>query len=598
MTFNVTNNKNSRLVECMILNKDIKPGFEKLENDLRSLAKPQIPLERSEKLKKNLMQKIDLPVAEYLREARFSMDSSLKAKLKERIFALIEDRSQKRFFWLYLFDKKFVSAFVLMALFFGVFGVKGVETRVVNAETFTVLDSFSGEVEVVREGTKLEVFAKMKIFENDKVITGHEATATIRFFDDSVARLADDTQVVVTKMFRPEEDSLKTYVELAVDQGIVWSRVVNLVERGSSFVVTAGDVTTLATKGAFNVDVNSESVKVGVFNNAVDVQTAGKNERIMTGQELVKDVDNLVYIQPIDEQKRLAGWVKDNLDNDQEYLAEVEKRLLVAKMESVGIQDGEEISFDSSLIEKTLVFLTFDDVKKKKIELDLAEKNFIAAQVKLEDPNLSLEEKEKTLVVINEFSRNVKGFYNLVDEVGHTDAEYSKELKTYVQDKVLLQKKNLSLALPNSALYDAKKIVEDLEILGAENVVEVAEVKRDQALEKLSQAQDASLKGDKEVAADVLEESKSDFAEVAQIIEDNKGSVPVREELKVRVEEDLSLVQTVDRQVTPQPVVTPDPIVTPTPTVVDPVPTETVDPLPPVEPPKVEDDKVLPPQLQ
>lgn len=578
----------------MISNKDINPEFEKLELNLRSLAKPQFFLERSEKLKKSLMQKIDLPVAQFVREGKFSMDSSLKARLKERIFALIEARSQKRFFWSYLFDKKFVSAFVLMALFFGVFGVKGVETRVVNAETFTVLESFSGEVEVVRDGTKLEVFAQMKIFENDKVTTGHEATATIRFFDDSIARLSDDTQVVVTKMFRPEENSLKTYVELSVDQGIVWSRVVNLVERGSSFVVTAGDVTTSATKGAFNVDVQPESVKVGVFNNAVDVQTPGKNERLITGQELVQDFDKLVYVQPIDDQKRLAGWVKDNLDDDQQYLAEVEKRLLVAKMESVGIQYGDEISFDSSLIEKTLVFLTFDDVKKKKIELDLAEKNFIAAQVKLEDPNLSLEEREKTLVVINDFSRNVQGFYDLIDEVGNTDEEYSKELKSYVQEKVLLQKKNLSLALPNSALYDAKKIVEDLEVLGAENVAEVAEVKRDQALEKLSQAQDASLKGDTAAAADVLKESKNDFAEVAQIIEESKSS-SVRQELKVRVEEDLSLVQTVDRQVTPQPVVVPEPVVTPTPT----TPTETPDPvLPPVEKPKVEDDKILPPQLQ
>lgn len=567
----------------MRLNENTKSEFENLERTLNSLEKPYISKEKVDLIKQRVLSKIDLPVADFVKLGSLvQIDSGLKARLKERIFALIEERAQKRFFWseLFLFKRKFVSAFLIFALFFGLFTFKGVDTGVVNAETFTVLESFSGEVSVERGGEKIEVYEKMKIFEQDRVTTGHEASATIRFFDDSVSRLSDDTEVVVEKMFRPDESPIKSYVELSVGKGIVWSRVVNLVEEESAFIVKAHDIATSTNKGAFNVDVDFESVQVGVFNNTVDINSLGKKDRLITGQKLVKESGNLGYIQPIEDLEKLTGWVKDNLDDDQQYLADFEKRLLVAKMESVGIENLDEISFDFSLTEKTLVFLTFDDVKKRKLELDLAEKNFVAAQVQLENLDLTSEEKAETFAIIAEFSKNVRDFYLLAEEVGSTDEEYSEELKSYAQGKVLSQKKNLSLALPDSALYEAKIVVDDLEVFGAGGNKEVAKVKRDQGLEKLSQAQDASLKGDKEVAENVLQKSKDDLEQAAEIIEQIEvSSEPaVREELEIRAEEDRSLVQTVDREVSPPPV---EPVIAPE----DP---EVIE---------VPEEKVLPPQL-
>lgn len=523
----------------------------KLVSALRALPRPHLSSEESALIKNRLMAKLEFDVSENLSEvvSEMGLDSYKRAVMKERIFALIETVTQKKFgfFNFFVFHKKLVSAFVLFLMAFSIVPFANFNGGVVMAETFSILGEYKGEVFIERGGERVDVYAGMQIKEADKICTGADGFASIKFFDDSVSRLANDTEVVVNKLFRPELNSVKSYVEISLLSGNVWSRVVNLVERQSSFVVKANDISAATKKAAFNVEVIDDEVTVGVFKHFVDVETSGVAETVVRGQKVVLNDVGGVKVEQIKDSEESATWVSENLSDDQKYLAEVSEKLLVSKMETVGVKDiNDDFGFSTSVNRDAVLLLTLDDVQKSKDEIDLVERDFVAAELMLESADLSPEKKIQAEEVLANFYDKVSGFYKLIDEVKVADNFYAIELKKYIDEKLLVQKKNLSLVLPDSPSYKAKGVIDDLELLGADDPVELAGIKNGQIISKLSEVDDLIDKGgDQKLAEGVIDEYKSDVGEVIGMIDDIDDSVK-KEQASSELSGGLSLLSSID----------------------------------------------------
>ncbi|MBI4235409.1 FecR domain-containing protein [Candidatus Peregrinibacteria bacterium] len=461
-----------------------------LQKALYKIEEIKLPEERRDFLKNRILNQVSLKTPE------FFVDPVVKMRIKERVFAYIENQSQKRFFWsnFFAWQKRFVAAFMLFLLMFTLVSYFNVSTKIVLAKAFTTLDEFVGDVEVLRDGKSIKPYMGMQIFEKDRVVTKSGGFATIKFFDDTVSRLRDLTELSVEKLFRPEDSAAKTYVEVEVFEGEVWSRVVNLPLQQSSFVVDAQDLRLSTQKGAFNVKVSANEVTVDVYKHTLHYSTPRAEDKVLSGEKVILNADKTLQIEEVGEEDKMASWVVDNLSSDQEYLLEVEERLLAAKMESLGMSGYDELSFSKTLGEKTLLFLTIDDVKQSKIELDLAEKNFVAAQIELGNPDLTTEREAQALSALADFADKVRVFYDLVAEVKVTDADYGSELERYVEDKVLSQKKVLSLVTKEQRTFKAKEVVEELELLSARNDKELVEIKAKQALDRYFEGDSEALK--------------------------------------------------------------------------------------------------------
>lgn len=504
---------------------NIKIEFEKVKAVLEGLEKPILEESRKLFIKNRILSKIDAPVASFVRSSADKVQLGFveRASIKERVFAFIEANEQKRFSLrnLLVLPKRLMSGALMFVMAFGMFSFVNVETGVVMADTFTTLDAFDGDVVVERNGDYVSVEVGMSIFEKDKVLTGDGASATVRYFDDSISRLSENTEVVVNKLFRPAGSMVRSYVEISIEKGVVWSKVVNLVERSSSFVVVADDVYFSTQKGAFNIDLDEANFELGVYNNVVEVRNAGDVEIVLSGEKIVFDIEsNLGKITDMSEGEREIAWVEDNMEDDMKHVDDIEEEVLLAKSD-----------IDTGLREKTLVFLTFDDVKKQKLQLDLAEEEFVAAQFMLENEELNEEEMQEVEVAFDSFVIEVEEFYELIDEVEETDSKYAVELETYVEEKVFNQKKVLSLTSPDSEIYEAKEIVEELELLAVDEVEEVVEIKVVQALTTLSEVEEAIINEDEELAVRVIDEYNEDLEEVIAIIEGSDEDAEVKEAL-------------------------------------------------------------------
>ena len=533
----------------------IDPEMEQLAKMIKKVEKPSLSLDRKELLKNQIMEKAPRSILVYLKDvvSDIVLSPDRKALLKERIMAVIESHSQKKFFWgnFFAFQKRLVGAMVVFAMGLGFFSFMNVDMGVVHAETFTTLSDFSGDVSVERNGKQIEIERGMRIYEKDRVSTGEDGSASIMFFDDSVSRLSSETDVSVSKLVRPDDSYSKSYVEVSLENGEMWSRVVNLVEKNSAFVVATDDAKTLTKKAAFNVSVEEDSVEVEVFNHEVEFETSVAFETVVSGRK-VKSTKDRVVVSDLDENDKEVAWAKENIDSDKLYLNEVEERLLVAKMESVGVDVDEEFDYKTSLTEEAVVFLTFGDVKKKKKELDLAEKAFVSAEVRLNDPNATEEEKVEAQSIIITFKETVQAFDLLVNDVRSTDSEYAEELQAYVSEKLDNQKKSLSLALPGDPSYFAKEVIEDLEIEFVDDEKELIEKKVEHGLNKIAEAEDLiDQGGDVDLVKDLVEEGKEEVEDVADMVKslEKTEERDVIRELNQEVEKNLVRADNVEEKV-------------------------------------------------
>jgi hypothetical protein len=201
--------------------------------------------------------------------------------------------------------------------------------------------------------------------------------------------------------------------------------------------------------------------------------------------------------------------------------------------------------------------VTFDDVKKKQIELDLSEQDFIAAQIKLDNANLSKEEADKLKLVLNDFSSEVTAFYELIKEVSLKDPEYAAELKNYVEEKLSSQKKALSLLLPNSPSYEAKEVIKNLDLLSVSDESELAVLKVEKSFDKLAEVEDLADFGEIDLAVEHMSDYEDDLTDVKKIIEGHSpesqteliGLLNEVETLKSNLETNLNEAEEIKTQV-------------------------------------------------
>ncbi len=529
--------------------KQEQSALETFGETLKRVQKPKLDEARKLALKSRIQSQLEIPLVEAIAHqgARFSLGADVRARIKENVFALIEKTRQKRFTItnFFLFQKKFVAAAMLFFVTFTMFMFMGASTDVVYASGFTVLDSFEGEVHVERNGEMIELAEDMRIYEKDRIVTGADGKVTIRFFDDSVVRLSGDTEILIDVLYRPAESIVTSYVEIDLLSGNMWSKVLNLVESKSLFVIQSSDVFTATRKAAFNVSVSdADDVEIDVYKNVVEVVTPRVVETVVSGQKAVLNQEKSVEVVQIADEEKESDWVKGNLDTDRIYVAEVGDTVLAAKIGTSGVDIEDEFDGENSFTENALLLMTFDDIKEMKMRLDLAEKKLVAAEVKLNDVNITIEDSIAVEQAISSYSDTVVDYVNFVEEIRVTDYDYAEELEQYVEDKILSQKKSLSLVLPDSPSYDIKETVEELEILIADDVYEEIIIKSEQVLLKLSEAEDALENGDTELAVQIVGDYEENVDNVIKVIDaiDDVEEEDLKNELIYDVEAGIKLL--------------------------------------------------------
>ncbi len=545
---------------------------------IEGLERPSLSVEKKLEMKSRIMshvrshQKQEWQLTDFV--SRSVTDVVLtpyaKTMMKERILSYIETAKQKRFsFGSALgLSKRLAGAFLAFLMVFSTFSFVGMDVNVASAESFTVIESLRGEVVIERAGEQYFASDEMELEEGDKVYTGENGWVSIKFLDDSVARLKEGSLITINKLFEDVENQSITNVEVEVAHGDMWTRVLNLFEDESYFMVTAGDMEASTKKAAFNVSMEEDVASVEVYSNVVQTKTMQEVEsvKVKTGEKAEVKSERVVVAKTGIEDDT---WVQSNLESDKAHIAKVEEEVGGELRDTVGTLPESTLYPFKSLKSGVVKFLTFDDVSRQKIDLDVSERKFVEWSVMMDDGDVGQDDAEE---IFEEFVGEVESFKAVIENVrSNGDVEYADELKTYLQNKIGNVKNGLNNVLPTSPLYTAKEYLNFAEEASAEGDAEKAVIKKKQVASKLSEAQDLAEVGEEELAVQVLD----DYVEETVVVNEEVDALSaveareVEEEIAdvVEVEMDMifSMEETTEELNVDIEVVVENPVITPVP---------------------------------
>lgn len=394
-----------------------------------------------------------------------------------------------------------------------------------HAARSTYFEEVAGTVFVLRNGKLLPATVSFSLQEGDVILTKENSFASVRFFDDSVSRMAENTQIALKRLSSEPFNPVATQIELLLQSGRSWFRVLNLVDEKSLFTVETSQVAASVSKrAAFDLQVRLYENYLSVFDNVVDYSLINdflpQSKSLLAGFQAHVSKDGKVKTSVIADEDTIgrdpvksAEWVRENLKRDKLHgdrvVAENEKAITAANMAATSLQP----KFDGNN----------DNIVLSNRELEKLRSQFLGSykQLLLGATFLMRQQSDEGLRLVNEFKNTVKAVAARLKDLEKTDLINTGLLRSMIETKIVQQRKDVATLLPKDALYPLKQILAETEILLADSDVDKTRLQLSYLESRLLEAQEL-VKGEKfDEAENILKQYERDIHKVVLQVRDN-----------------------------------------------------------------------------
>jgi len=266
--------------------------------------------------------------------------------------------------------KKFLVSLLVVALIIGagvyffkpqIFSGPGGQASIIDAllapaaaadlyEDQTTLQVTAGSVLVKRaNGQEEKITGQTTLNPGDTIKVDKDSTAEIQWFDDSISRLKENTELTIEKAAYNPDNITETRISIRVVAGEVWNKVRSLVDRKSEFLTYTGNVVSGVRGCTYNVIVKGDEVTVESVAHAAFVapydpstQKRGDEKRIVRGQRaLITAKAKAPKVEKIPQERLKSDWVKGNRNQDKKIEKQNREKDLKRLMKRVGALPGE-----------------------------------------------------------------------------------------------------------------------------------------------------------------------------------------------------------------------------------------------------------------
>ncbi len=449
-------------------------------------------------------------------------------KLKNRIFAVISSVQfqgfQKGIFGNFRYFRTVFAGVLLFVFTISSVFLFPLNIPVTQAARSTYFEEVSGQVLILRSGKFLPATVNFALQEGDVILTKDNSFASVRFFDDSVSRLSSNTQIALKRLSSEPFNPVATQIELLLQSGRSWFRVLNLVDEKSLFTVQTSQVAASVSKrAAFDLRVRPYENYLSVFDNIVDYSLINdllpQPKSLLAGFQAHISKDGKVKTSVIADDDtternpvKSAEWVNDNLKRDKLHsdrvVAETEKALTVANNAATASME----KFDGN-----------DNRVLSNRELEKLRSQFLGShkQLLLGATFLMRQQNEEGLRLINEFKNTVKILAARLKDLEKIDSINAGLLRVMIETKIIQQRKDVATLLPKDALYPLKQILAETEILLADSDVDKTRLQLSYLESRLLEAQGLVKKERFDEAESILTQYERDIHKVILQVRDN-----------------------------------------------------------------------------
>lgn len=346
-----------------------------------------------------------------LQASRFEVPRLQKVQMKERLLDSLPDfvpslsYSEK---FRILFRQKAAFSMMLLSVFF-VFVLA--PTPNVSANSNNILEISQGSAVIVRGGEKINVTDQSLVVQGDKIQIADDSMAHLYFLDDSQMTLGPGTILAVTEVHVQPGNKART--EVVVDQfaGRAWTQVLNIVGKDSFFShrFPDGEIS-VSQRASFDVDVGTDSTRIEVARNLVDVMINEGNQ-VYSGTlgQGVKMLTGTIETAELTDEEKNDVWWKFNLAFEKSYARTVDEKYKKEAIARVLILPGNPLYKLKTFQEQVQSFVTLSKSGKqelavKRAQTRLSEAQSLIAQGKEENLAQTLNDYQKAVTEAVELS--------------------------------------------------------------------------------------------------------------------------------------------------------------------------------------------------
>lgn len=286
----------------------------------------------------------------------------------------------------------------------------------------------------------IKAYGAMQLQSGYNVKTNDNSVAKIVFYDTQELILDEETEITITQSMIDENSPFLTKVKINLNQGQVWSRLLEMFHPESLYEIEAENVVATVRGTSFNMSNISDQINVSVFENAVEV--TDQNEKVVLNVEDFLAVNKTEQknesadirsskftIRKVKAEEKKLNWIKKNIERDENFKQELiqrRKRLF----NQIGPLPGEKAYRLKKLGEKIAYLTAFDQEKKDRIRKSIAVRRVLEAEQLLE-----LGQKSEALRLIDKINLDLDNDMILqLQRIKSMDPEFKQRLQ---QDKEL-----------------------------------------------------------------------------------------------------------------------------------------------------------------
>lgn len=217
-----------------------------------------------------------------------------------------------------------------------------------------------GEEETVVKNTNLNI--------GDTIIVKENSLATIYWFDDSISRLNEGTEITIDEADYNPININEIKINIKVVSGEVWSKVQSLTDKNSEFLSYTGNIVAGVRGTVYNHRVNGDKIEIETLKHAVFLGLINGDKKIIVANKKgVVDFNNPKI--KIDLFKKDRDWYKDNSKKDKDDERRIMEKSLLKIKKRIGLLPGEK-GYDKK-IKNIKEYLESIKDPQKRIEMQL-----------------------------------------------------------------------------------------------------------------------------------------------------------------------------------------------------------------------------------
>ncbi len=368
-----------------------------------------------------------------------------------------------------------------------------------------------------------------RLSQNDTVKTEKDSQATINFFDKSASRLDANTEIVLATL-TSSNSGATTNVGIKAKVGHIWSRVVKLVDKESSFEVETPTTVATVRGTAFDAQIGEDGKEnLVVTENVVsatikDTENIGKalastdliegNETSIDSKNMPKQPKDMMgIVSEVTKEKMASAWVKKNKESDKKFEEEVSRKEEQMIDDMVGIAPDSAFYGLKQLAQNTRVALAFNDSAKAGLQVAYANQKLAEASQMITEGKGEIAKK-----AMAGYAKGLERALSNIDQMknkGQTEA-YQK-ISEKIQEQVMAQKNLVATSLSDDPTYIIKQAIERAQIKMAADGGQQVSLGLEQAKERLKEAKKLMEENKGDLAKKTLEQYGQTFEEANKI---------------------------------------------------------------------------------